>query len=465
MPNVDVSPWTEALRVLLDGRRVILAGGSVAAATSTAQALRNLGASEVLVVATNGTGLGEPPAADVARWVCVGAKARPDEDDMARIRAGNRTIAHLPSAVLAEVEAFDPDRSALVLGDFLNENATLAGRPFLSHRRPEWLALDDKTTVAGVWERAGVRHASSVVVDAQETEVAASFARVDAGDGVVVAVDSTQGWTGGGTGTRWAPTKADIAGALRGWEGRRVRVMPFLEGVPCSIHGLVFETAVAVFRPVEMVTLRTGDARFFYAGCASFWDPPPADREAMRDVARRVGAVLRRQAGFRGAFTVDGVLTADGFLPTEVNPRNGAGLNTMARPLADTLPLQLLIDAVAAGVVADWQPERLETELVTLFDQRRQGGTWHRFPGPLNTTADLALTDDGGTLVPTDGSGAASVTVKVLSDATESIVRATFAESTPVGPSVAPLAAATWGVVGGLLGLGLGPLAPARPRR
>jgi hypothetical protein len=66
--------------------------------------------------------------------------------------------------------------------------------------------------------------------------------------------------------------------------------MPFLEGVPCSIHGVVFPEGAATFRPVEMVTLRRpGSSRLRYAGAATFWDPPAADREVMRDLARRVG--------------------------------------------------------------------------------------------------------------------------------------------------------------------------------
>ena len=59
----------------------------------------------------------------------------------------------------------------------------------------------------------------------------------------------------------------------------------------------------------------------------------PRRREQMRAIARRAGERLRAEVDYRGAFTVDGVLTGDGFLPTELNPRNGAGLATMSREL------------------------------------------------------------------------------------------------------------------------------------
>ena len=99
---------------------------------------------------------------------------------------------------------------------------------------------------------------------------------------------------------------------------RHVRVMPFLEGVPCSIHGFVLTDGVAAFRPVEQLVLRTpGGSRFTYAGVSTWWDPTQADRAEMRTAATGVGEFLGDRYGLRGGFAVDGVLTADGFLPTE----------------------------------------------------------------------------------------------------------------------------------------------------
>ncbi len=63
-----------------------------------------------------------------------------------------------------------------------------------------------------------------------------------------------------------------------------------------------------------------------YAGCATFFDPSVTIRHEMQSAARRVDELLRAEVGFRGAFTIDGVATAQGFLPAELNPRNGAGL-------------------------------------------------------------------------------------------------------------------------------------------
>src|SRR3712207_3775703 len=149
--------------------------------------------------------------------------------------------------------------------------------------------------------------------------------------------------------------------------------MPFLEGIPGSIHGVVFPDAVAAFRPVEMVTLRRpGSGRLRYAGAATFWDPTRADREVMRDLARRVGAGLRDRVGYRGAFTVDGVLAAEGFLPTELNPRLGAGLSVMTRDLPE-LPVGLLHCALIAGDRLAYGAADLEDQVLAAADRTRAG--------------------------------------------------------------------------------------------
>jgi hypothetical protein len=124
--------------------------------------------------------------------------------------------------------------------------------------------------------------------------------------------------------------------------------MPFLDGVPCSIHGMVLDDGTAVFRPVEIAILRGPRHTFVYGGLGTSWDPTAADREQMREVARRTGEHLRGLVGYRGAFGVDGIVTADGFRPTELNARMSGGLASLARVLDPTL-LTLLQYNLLAG--------------------------------------------------------------------------------------------------------------------
>ena len=102
------------------------------------------------------------------------------------------------------------------------------------------------------------------------------------------------GYHGGGALTRWVTDDdraADVTAELAP-HCASVRIMPFLDGVATSIHGIVLPDGVAVLRPVELVTLRQGH-ELRYSGCATFWDPPDAVRDEMRAAARAVGAVLR----------------------------------------------------------------------------------------------------------------------------------------------------------------------------
>ena len=120
-----------------------------------------------------------------------------------------------------------------------------------------------------------------------------------------------------------------------------------------------------------MATLRdTAARRFVYGGLSTWWDPPAADREAMRDAVRRIGDLLAAEHGYRGAFGIDGVLTADGFLPTELNPRYSGGVSAIAQ--ADPDLMTLLQMALMAGHDPGLTVEELES-LTGLLDARRVG--------------------------------------------------------------------------------------------
>src|ERR1700750_1517701 len=133
--------WQAPPREGVAGRRVIVAGGPTAAWTSAVASLREVGATDVLVVATEGTGVGPLPS-DTPSVVVE----REDHaaNAMGQLRAALRVLADPPAHVVAAVEAFDPDRTAVVFGSFLTETPALVDRPLVAHRRPEWVALEDK---------------------------------------------------------------------------------------------------------------------------------------------------------------------------------------------------------------------------------------------------------------------------------------------------------------------------------
>lgn len=428
---------------------MILAGGPAAFWTPMVTSVRDVGATDVLVVATSGPGVGAQPDASI---VIV----EPPHDRgavMASIRASLQVLAAPPPHVVAAVETFDPAGAAVAFGSFLTETPTLVGRPFVAHRRPEWVALEDKTTVDALLDRAGIVRAESIVVPI--ADAAGAWRRLDNGAGTVWAADARDGYHGGASLTRWVTDEVEAAAVSADLSAHCdvVRVMPFLDGIATSVHGLVLPDGVVSLRPVELVTLRAGH-ELRYSGCATFWDPPSEVRDEMRDAARRLGELLRAEVGFRGAFTLDGVATAAGFRPTELNPRFGAGLGVITKGLVD-VPLHLVLDLVVAGHALPISAADLEAEILELADAQRVGGSWQPGVSPLTPVDGLGVRYDGGEWKRADDDEPPDAHVT----AGPGFSRVDFDPArTPVGPSVGERSAAFWRFADAELGTGIGPL-------
>jgi hypothetical protein len=454
------------VRSVIAGRRVILAGFPVAAAPDTVAQLRSLGAERCFVVAPM-VGTGEPPDPAEADWYSLDIET-PDEDAMALFRRFERAMADPPAELVAALDRFDPDHESLVLVAPYDVTRTVAGRPAYGARRPAWVELEDKTANDALFDRAGVARPPCEVVPAGDRRALAEASRrVDRGSGSVWSGDAREGFNGGGTLVRWVTDPdgdgAAEAAALLAGRCDRVRVAPFLDGLPCSIHGLVTTDGVAVFRPVEMVTLRTAPPGFRYAGCATFFDPPAPDREAMRAAARRVGALIRDEVRFGGSFGIDGVLTADGFLPTELNPRFGAGLSVIARAVPE-FPLLPVHWATAAGADLPVRAAEIEDVLVTAADRARGGGGWVVATAHITETSEHPVVLDGGRCRAAADGEVPDGTVQLGPGAEGGFVRfIAEPERTTVGPSIGPRVCAVLAWADDRFGLGLGPLVPATP--
>lgn len=455
-----------AMRGLVEGRKVVLAGGLVAGATTRVQRLRALGADRVLVVA-GGAGTGELPAHDDAEWVVAPSAGG---GIVAGLRAEEAMLADPPKEVRNALDRFDPGAEALVLANGPGGSNHLGDRAIFGARPSVWGELEDKTVIDQLFDRWGVLHAPSEVVPTDTGELRRAAGRLDAGLGTAWAGDARDGFHGAAEFLRWVRSDRDADEALAFFEEHcdTVRVMPFLEGVPCSIHGFVFPDGVARLRPVELVSLRpVGRPRILYAGCSTFWDPDPGDRHEMREVARLTGAGLAVSVGYRGSFTVDGVLTAEGFLPTEMNPRLGGGVATMGRGLPE-VPFDLLQCALVAGHPTGIAAGEFEAETVAAADSSRWGGTWSvtsavpRFEGTMEK--DLVLDDEACRLSGRDETPSARLSYGP--GPVGGFVRIEFDQArTPVGPSVARRAVAALHFADQLFGTGFGPLAPSRPVR
>lgn len=457
--------YERELRSVFAGRKLILIGGPVAGLVPLARELVALGAERPFILGSD-IGTGELPDEGEAEWCSLEVRAG---SVLESIRHYEATLLKLPDDVRARIDAYDPDRSAMALGFIvLGELPMVAGRPHFGARPRSWIALEDKLAIDDFWDAVGVERARYLHVHPVEAELRAAANELDAGSGTVWAADAREGVSGGAEGTRWVRDDEDAREAARFFSTRagQVRVMPFLEGIPCSIHGLVTPDGAAVFRPVEqMILRRTAPPRLHYAGVATFWDPDARAREQMRQVARRTARGLAERVRYSGAFSVDGVLTADGFVPTELNPRLGAGLGVLERSL-EGLPLRLLALCAQAGRKLDFRPDELEQLVVTQTDARRSGGSWTMVSPPQDSARELELVDNGdGYRRKRDGE-AASAKLSLGPSAVGGFLRFTpDPERTLVGPTLAPRVCRAFALADEELGTALGAFEPAAPSR
>jgi hypothetical protein len=461
---MEIFYWRDLLRPVFKGKKVIIIGGPVAASTGLARDLLDLGAQKPFILADS-VGTGELPSKDEAEWHSMELRA---PDVISEIRMMLNALADPPPEARAAMDRYDPYRKALVVGSFFYEGDSVAGRRNYAPRWPEWRQLEDKVVVDALFRRAGVDHAPSQVTPATAEALIAAAETLDEGFGTAWAGDSQEGFNGGATYLRWVRNRDHAADAARFFEVHcnQVRVMPFLEGVPCSIHGLVFEGEVIALRPVEMLTLRrVGDIRLFYAGSATFWDPSPDDREAMRGTACKIGRRLKAEVNFRGAFTVDGIMSEHGFRPSEVNTRWGQGLGTIARSLRD-LPLFLLSMAAIARESFDFRADELKELLIASADANRTSGAIALLEIPRESTEEHPLVEiEEGYRIARDGKDA-DATLSIGPSGVGGFMGLELrADRYEAGTFIAPKVVAAFDLADREFGAGIGPLEPARPVR
>ncbi len=453
-PGADAQYYIDILRSVFAGRKVIVTADVLAGTTGTVGALRSVGA-EVLLAVGGHRGTGLVPDCET---VTLGTEQALTIMD--NIRAFEASLLTPPPVMREAVERADPDREALVISSFFTPDGLVCDRPVYGGRPDAWNAIEDKVVVDSFFDAAGVARVPSENVGPDELQVA--YGRHDRGAGAVFAGDAKEGFNGGATYLRWIRSDDDLDEAVAFYRAHcdLVRVMPFLEGIPCSIHGFVSGDFVGALRPAEMVTLRRPGSKLMYSGASTFWDPPDADREYMREVARRVGRTLQERVDYRGAFTVDGVVTEEGFRPTEINPRVGAATASLTG--ASGIPFALLNKVLIADPSIDMRPHDLEELLLQHADAHRSGGAWSVTEGePFDERVVVVAYDDVDMHVVREGEER-DAEIALGPSAMGRFVRfVPLPERTRTGPSIAPLAVRAFAFMDREFGTTFGPLEAA----
>jgi hypothetical protein len=445
----------------------VLVGAPVRPLSVEANQLLDLGARRVVIIG-DGMGAYEPARRDGMSWGLLDVEAPTISEARAHAVA---QLANLPNEMSAMLDELDPHRGAWVINaNNMYTGPTVAGRRILGRSRAEWTALEDKTVCDALWDAAGVRHAPHEIVAANRDDLAAAARRLDRGSGTVWAGDARDGAHAGADLTRWVRDDRDVDAVteLIASHCDRARVMPFLEGVPCSIHGVVAIDGVAALRPCEMIVLRDDSpGHFSFVGVGTAWDPDESDRTYMRNIARTVGRLLRERYGFLGTYTVDGILTEDGFLPTELNPRVGGALAVMGAAISEAglvMHTQFLAHDIDTGVrVADF-----EELLVAAADGHRQLQASVSV-GPDVEPFDQPIVLDAAARPQLAGPGEEHHGVLrsalINSYARSAVVLNIEDAHLPIGPSSAPMVAACLNLADTALGVPLGPYTAAHAIR
>jgi len=386
--------YVSLLRPIFAGRKYIYIAEVDAIAVRAENEMASLGVEDMLfLVGNKGTSTDSiPPDLRVYSLNTTGVNM---------VKAAQRfeqAVTNLPNEVENQIDDWDQKRTARwITPAMLREFKLIAGRKKYGRRKPSWVAFEDKTKIDSFWRSIGVNYPSSQVISLSDPNIKTVNHSLDKGEGTVWSADNRDGNHGGTIGVRRVTSEADLISVRKELKkmANKVRISSFIEGIPLSIHGINFEDTTIVFRPIELITLRYRDScEFLWGGCSSTFDPPLKDREYMQELAYTTGRALNREVGYLGPFSIDGILSESGFVPTELNCRLSGGFSTLTNGLTN-FPLAPLCWTVMENEKLDYQARTLGTALLDWADSNRFCGGRVITTKSFDTVNQLLLTRDG----------------------------------------------------------------------
>ena len=354
----------------LQSRKIILAFANERAIQRTADSFEDLGISKSQLFGLIGQ---SPQCERFGLDIEHTFVALPECTLAFELRAYHNALEQLDATQVAAIDNFDPSREAIVIGAFWFELSSVAHRRVFGYRDPSWIKFEDKCEVSFIWNKAGITQAKSQVITASSLKISLPQGWTYP---FVISGDSQKGITGGGSHVRAIYSEELLTSILPFFEEEcaKLRLMEYIDGVSCSIHGLVLETEVLTSIPIEMVVIPNSNGKFMYMGASTHWEPLPSEHAHLRDTARKVGNALRKEVNFRGTFTIDGVLKDGTFFPTEINTRAGAGI--FALYSEDHTPYFLMDLMIKDGQHFELDPAELQNWMQYTASSNRSTRSW-----------------------------------------------------------------------------------------
>jgi hypothetical protein len=226
------------------------------------------------------------------------------------------------SPIAPVVMDFDPRHQAVVLAPDPLDLPSTGDRELLGAKTLASRLVEHKTIVDPIWDLTGIDRVESIVCDLTP-RLPAVLSAVDHGTGVVICTQHRgAGPQAGGEGIWWTHDGQPPASfPALDTAGIRIRAMPLLYGLPCRIHGMAAGAETISFPPLELLSLpRPTSGTFLWAGAVPARTLSPTLRTDLDAITAKASAWLVR-LGHRGAFAMDGILTKDGYRPTELTTR------------------------------------------------------------------------------------------------------------------------------------------------
>lgn len=368
---MTLSDLREQVQANVTDRPVILVGADLDRFSQHIHELRSLGAERVMVI-SGGAGAG--PVPDLTGYEVEFVNIRQRVGESHAEHEWQRIFSKPPLQLLRAMNAFDPNNEAVVIPWRFRTSTHLGVRPVYGPRLAEAVQLEDKTRIGALLGDLGIPEPPGACsVPPAEANLRAAMAMVDRGHGTVWSGDAARATNSGAKFVRRVRNAADAKSAQRFFAKHceQVRVAPFLEGVACGMHAFVTRDGTAVFRPVELLILRPQrGATFVDSGFSTTFDPAAQDTLQYQDYVRRIGDEMHRRFGYEGAISVDAILTEQGWVVHDINPRQGGGLVYLQHALPD-LPMHLLHHVAAAGDLHGLNVSEFEEMVRTAADQTR----------------------------------------------------------------------------------------------